>query len=115
MPDRNAELKARLMAEAEAAIVQMLAEAMPPGQESLADIERSARTAGQRIEQAIAVGLAGAGAGALPAWPDCPSCGRRMKNKGRRRRRVVTESGEIEVTRSYYYCPTCRRGLFPPG
>ena len=115
MPDQKIAMKARLLAEAEAAIEQMLAEAVPPGQESLADIERSARTAGQRIEQAIAIGLAGAGAAALPAWPDCPSCGQRMKNKGRRKRRVVTESGEVEVTRSYYYCPTCRRGLFPPG
>jgi hypothetical protein len=115
MSDRRAELKARLLAEAEAAIEQMLVEAVPPGQESLADIERSARTAGQRLEQAIAAELAGAGAAALPAWPHCSACGQKLQNKGKRTRRVVTESGEVEVTRSYYYCPTCRRGVFPPG
>jgi uncharacterized protein with PIN domain len=93
----------------------MLAEAVPPGQESLADIERSARTAGQRLEQAIAAELAEAGAAALPVWPHCPQCGRKLQNKGQRTRRVVTESGEVEVTRTYYYCPSCHRGLFPPG
>jgi hypothetical protein len=103
------------LAEAEAAIEQMLAEAVAPGKASLADIERSARTTGQRLEQAIAAELARADAGALPPWPTCPSCGEKMKNKGQRTRRVVTESGEVEVERTYYYCPACRQGLFPPG
>jgi hypothetical protein len=115
MSDPRAELRARLVAEAEAAIDQMLAAAVPPGKESLADIERSARTAGQRFEQAIAAELAGAGAAELPAWPNCPQCGQKLKNKGKRKRRVVTESGEVEVERAYYYCSSCRQGLFPPG
>ncbi len=115
MSDPKAELKARLLAEAEAAIEKMLAEAISPAEASLADIERSARTAGQRIEQAIAAELAGAGAAELPAWPNCPSCGQKMKNKGRRKRRIVTESGEIEVERIYYHCASCGQGIFPPG
>ena len=115
MSDPKAELKARLLAEAEAAIEEMLAEATAPADASLADIERSARTAGQRIEQAIAAELAGAGAAELPAWPNCPSCGQKLKNKGRRKRRIVTESGEVEVERTYYHCATCGQGIFPPG
>ena len=115
MSDPRAELRARLVAEAEAAIDQMLAERVAPAQASLADIERSARTASQRLEQAIAVELAGAGAAELPAWPNCPQCGQKMKNKGKRTRRVVTESGEIEVERAYYHCAACGQGIFPPG
>jgi hypothetical protein len=115
MTDPKAELKARLLVEAEAAIEKMLAEAVPAGQESLADIERSARTAGQRFEQAIAAELAGAGAAELPAWPNCPHCGQKMKNKGKRKRRVVTESGDVEVERAYYHCTACGQGIFPPG
>lgn len=115
MSDPKAELKARLLAEAEAAIEQMLAEAVPAEQASLADIERSARITSQRMEQAIAHELAGAGAAALPAWPNCPQCDQKMQNKGKRKRRVVTESGEIELERTYYYCSSCRQGLFPPG
>jgi hypothetical protein len=38
-----------------------------------------------------------------------------MKNKGKRRRRIVTEAGEIELKRTYYHCAACGVGLFPPG
>ena len=115
MSDRKAELKARLLAEAEDAIEKMLAEAVPPGKASLADIERSARSTGQQIEQVIAAELASAGAAELPAWPTCRQCGQKMKNKGKRKRRVVTESGEVEVERGYYHCAACGQGFFPPG
>jgi uncharacterized protein with PIN domain len=45
----------------------------------------------------------------------CPACGGQMHYKGQRGRDVVTEAGEVHVERDYYYCPACRRGLFPPG
>jgi len=47
--------------------------------------------------------------------PQCEGCGREMYSKGKKRRRVVTSQGEIEVERRYHYCDACRRGLFPPG
>lgn len=115
MPRPNAELKARLLAEAEAAIEKLLAERVAPGEASLGDIERVALNAGQQIEEAIASALAAESALELPPWPSCPQCGQKLKNKGKRKRRVVTQVGEVEVERSYYYCPTCRAGLFPPG
>lgn len=115
MPRPNAELKARLMAEAEAAIETLLAERVAPGAASLADIERVALNAGQQMEEAIATALAAESALELPPWPTCPKCGQKLKNKGKHKRRVVTAVGELEVERTYYYCPTCRAGLFPPG
>jgi hypothetical protein len=115
MSETEAELKARLHAVAEAAIAQVLSERKLPADASLADIERAARRAGQQIEQAIAGALAQASAAALPAWPNCPQCGQKMKNKGKRRRRIVTEAGEIDVERSYYHCAACGQGIFPPG
>ena len=115
MPTPKAELKARLMAEAEAAIDQLLATRTAAAEASLADIEREARTAGQHMAQAVTSALVAESAGELPAWPNCPQCGRKMKNKGRHRRRVVTETGEVELKRAYYYCATCQRGFFPPG
>jgi hypothetical protein len=50
MTDHKAELEARLMAapRAEAAVEQMLDQAVPAGQESLADIKPLAQTAGHR-------------------------------------------------------------------
>jgi uncharacterized protein with PIN domain len=91
-----------------------LAERKLPAEASLADIERVALEAGHDIEQAIAEALAQESAASLPAWPNCPQCGQKMKHKGKRSRRVVTEAGEVEVERAYYYCATCHQGFFPP-
>ena len=115
MSNSEAELEARLRAAAEAALAKALAERKAPGQATLADIERVARSAGQQIEQAIASALVQESAAELPAWPKCPQCGQRLKNKGKRRRRIVTEAGEIEVERAYYHCAACGVGIFPPG
>lgn len=115
MSDRDADLKARLMAQAEVAIDQVLA--CRPAAESAkwADIEQVALVAGQQVAQAVTRALVTESAGAVLAWPVCPACGQRMKAKGKRRRRVVTESGEVELRRAYYYCGSCHQGLFPPG
>jgi hypothetical protein len=115
MPERDAELAARLEAAAKTAIAKVLAERRLPAEASLADIEQAALAAGAEIEQAIATELARESAAALPAWPDCPQCGQKMKTKGKRRRRIVTEAGEIEIERLYYHCGACGQGFFPPG
>ncbi|HEY6074609.1 MAG TPA: hypothetical protein VIV15_14785 [Anaerolineales bacterium] len=115
MSDPDADLKARLRAATDAAIAKVLAERKLPAEASLADIERVALEAGQAIEQAIAAALAQESASALPEWPNCPQCGQKMKHKGKRSRRIVTEAGEVEVERPYYYCATCHQGFFPPG
>jgi NADH pyrophosphatase NudC (nudix superfamily) len=115
MSDPEAELNARVRAAAEAAIAKALAERKAPAEATLADIERAARSAGQQIEQAMASALAQESAAELAAWPNCPQCGQKMKNKGKRRRRIVTEAGEVEVERTYYHCATCGQGFFPPG
>jgi len=115
MSQPQAELEACLRTAAEAALAKALAERQAPAEATLADIERVARRAGQQIEQAIASALAQESAAELPAWPNCPQCRQKMKNKGKRRRRIVTEAGEIEVERVYYHCAACRVGIFPPG
>lgn len=115
MPAKDAELKARLMAEAETAINKLLAARRAPAEASLADIEQVARAAGQQVGQAVTAELAAESAAELPPWPNCPKCGRKMKNKGQRTRRVVTETGDIELERTYYHCAACGQGIFPPG
>lgn len=115
MPRANAELKAHLLVEAEALIEKLLAERVAPSTASLADIERVALNAGQHMEEAFVTALAAESALEVPPWPTCPQCGQKLANKGKRKRRVVTRAGEVEVERTYYYCPACRQGLFPPG
>lgn len=114
MSDPKAELKARLLAQAEAAIEEMLAHRVAPAQASLTDIEQVTRAAGARFEQAVLAELVAASGTELPDWPVCPDCDRKMKYKGQRSRRVVTETGEVEVERAYYHCAACKRGVFPP-
>jgi hypothetical protein len=108
-------LEARLRAKAERAIAKALTERALPAEASLADIERVALQAGREIEQAIAQALVEESAAELPAWPTCPKCGQKMKSKGKRRRRIATEAGEVEVERTYFHCAACGQGISPPG
>jgi len=116
MPTSREELKARLLAQAEAAIDEMLAKKKAPAVASLADIEHVAEQAGDTIAEAITAALLNESGQELAAtWPTCPTCGKRLLAKGKRPRRVVTESGEAIIVRDYYYCRHCRKGIFPPG
>jgi hypothetical protein len=113
MRQNKEELKARLMTEAEATIDKLLAGASETEELQLSDIERLARSAGQRMMERFTVGLVEAEAEAEES-DECPQCKGRMRYKGRRGRNLVAETGEVRLEREYYYCPTCRKGFFPP-
>jgi uncharacterized protein with PIN domain len=115
MSDIDAALKARLMAEAEAAIDTLLSTRKAPAAASLADIEQVVQKAEQQIGQALTAELVREGAAQPPPWPTCPQCGGKLKHKGKRRRRVVCQTGEVTLERSYYHCAACGQGIFPPG
>ena len=116
MPAKNAELQARLEAKAKAAIEELLVQQKDPAQRTLSDIEQTVRVAGQALEQALTAELAAESAAQVEAdWPGCPECGGRLKAKGKRPKRLVTETGEVEVEREYYHCAACGVGIFPPG
>ena len=111
----QAEIKARLMAQAEAMIDELLATRKAPEEASLEDIEQAALGIGERLEQAVTAELVQDSAAVVERdWPTCPRCGARLKAKGKRRQRIVTETGEVTVEREYYHCAACRQGLFPP-
>ena len=116
MPTARETLKAELLAQAEAAIDELLAQKKAPAVASLADIEQVAREAGEKVAEAVTTALLQESGAELTAqWPTCPTCGRRLLAKGKRPRRVVTETGAAVVVREYYYCRHCRKGIFPPG
>ena len=116
MPTTREALKAQLLAQAEVAIDELLAKKTAPATASLADIEQVVRQAGETIQEAMTTALLQASGEELAAqWPTCPTCGQRLLAKGKRPRRVVTETGEVVVMRDYYYCRHCRKGIFPPG
>jgi predicted RNA-binding Zn-ribbon protein involved in translation (DUF1610 family) len=54
-------------------------------------------------------------ANAEASHPICPDCGRVLIRRGRQPRQLKTHGGQdLTLTRSYGYCPNCRKGLFPP-
>jgi len=45
----------------------------------------------------------------------CPECGGQLQHKGEKRREVLHREADVRLERDHYYCPTCKRGFFPPG
>jgi predicted RNA-binding Zn-ribbon protein involved in translation (DUF1610 family) len=45
----------------------------------------------------------------------CPSCGETMVYKGDSPRKLEHLEGEIPLGRAYYFCPSCKQKIFPPG
>ncbi len=114
MPQNKKDLKARMMAEAEEVIDKMLSETQGKENLMLSDIERSVRVAGEQIMSNFTAKLADKEA-QQERNGICPQCGNKMEYKGRKSRELITETGELSLNRVYYYCPTCRKGFFPPG
>lgn len=114
MTENNDERKVALMSEIEALVDKMLSEQPAPDEIDLSDIEKAAVSTGDKIREVIAQHLleeAARKAGEVY----CPTCGKRLRMKDYRSRRVVTEAGEINMRRAYYYCEACGQGIFPPG
>ena len=107
------DLKARMMTEAEAAIDRLLAEGRKQDELVLSDIERLVRRAGDRIVEQLTAEIVKEEE-LKEEDGICPDCGRRMRYKGHKKRALVTETGELHLERAYYYCQSCRKGVFPP-
>jgi uncharacterized protein with PIN domain len=45
----------------------------------------------------------------------CPQCGTKLQKKGKKKRQLQTQAGQvIELEREYGVCPKCGHGFFPP-
>ncbi len=109
------ELKARLLAEAEKAIDEMLAEKPAAGSMSLADIERLVLKSGAQFETGVLKALGYEESEVESSREQiCERCGSRMRRRGRSGRQVKTEAGATHLERTYYVCPGCGASFFPP-
>ena len=110
------ELRARLLAEAEKAINDLLADKPADNKMTLTDIERLVGRLGQQVQAKVLKELGQVNHEAQSAEvPVCERCGSRMQRRGMRPRQVVTDVGELTLERAYYGCPGCGASLFPPG
>lgn len=111
MSSKKEELKAKLLAEAEASIEKMLADERMGSQMTLSEIEDVIGDLERDFRQRVLSDVMGEQE-ILPTT--CPDCGGKLRNKGKHRKRMVTLRGEVDVERNYYQCKACGKGIFPP-
>lgn len=54
------------------------------------------------------------GDGSEALGKQCPECKGEMRHKGQNVRVVLHGEGESRLKRTYYFCPSCKSGFFPP-
>lgn len=95
-------------------IRRVLTTRKPAGDNSLRDIEKLALEAGEGFRAKVLRYLAEEESHGKEESM-CEECGRRMNSRGRQKRDVATEAGEVRLERGYYVCPKCGKKIFPPG
>jgi len=115
MATTRQELEQKLVEQAQEAIRKMLAGLPENSEITLKDMEAATGVLGQRLMQASLQGLVETEQAVTRGAQYCEHCQARMSRRGKRKKRVVTVNGEVEVERDYYLCPTCGTGVFPPG
>jgi len=112
-PERE-ELEKQLRAKAEEAIRKLLAKLPDKSELTMTDIENLVGEMGHDVTQSATQAIAQQEQ-AEPSELICEACQVQMQKRGKRKKRLVTKRGEIELERQYYTCPKCGTGFFPPG
>lgn len=111
MPSKKDELKAKLLAEAEESIDQMLSDGRVSDQMTMTEIEDVIGEMEQDLRQRVLREVMGE---QEDKSVKCPECGGKLRNKGKHSKQIVSLRGETKLERTYYQCTDCGKGLFPP-
>jgi uncharacterized protein with PIN domain len=116
MSPSRAELRAKLLAEAERSIDELLDWTDQTPRPNLTQIENAVLKLRKHWgEQAAQVVIEAQETRRPVPGPPCPTCQREMHYKDQKAQTVESRVGQLQVTRGYYYCKTCHQSLFPPG
>ncbi len=105
------ELASILLAKAEASIAEVLKDERLSDHMTLSAIEKVVGDGGDSFRQSVLEEIAKV---QHHTPTSCSECGGKLRNKGKRRKQVVTSQGDLTLDRTYYQCETCRTGHFPP-
>lgn len=108
-------LKARLLQQYSNQLDKMLADLDKPERLHLTAIEDAALKARQQVSQDITQSLSEHESQLNEVDVCCPQCQQVARYKGKKKKWIKTRSGDIQVERAYWYCPSCRTGFFPTG
>lgn len=112
----RAELKAKLMADLEMKVDELLDWNEQNQKPTLTQIEDAVLKMRKQVGEGAANALvANQGSTIASERPTCPTCGQAMLNKGYRANQIESRAGSLQTERIYYYCPVCQTGTFPPG
>ena len=115
MKRSRADVKTELMSQAELLIDELLDWNDQTPQPNLTQIEEIVLTLRKQLGEQMALAVLDQQETKRPApGPRCPDCGREMHYKDMKDNTVESRVGTLPVERGYYYCQTCRTGLFPP-
>jgi len=115
MPTKREELEEQILEQAQEAVRKMLEELPDSSTITLSDMEKAVGVLVQEIGQQTLQYVLEAQSSEKVEEVICEECGARMQRRGKRKKRIVTLNGEVEVERDYYVCPKCGSGFFPPG
>ena len=116
MKRTRVEMKADLMRQAEVLVEELLDWNEQTDEPTLTQIEEVILRLRQRLSEQMGLAVIESQEVTRPvSSPRCPTCQGEMHYKDMKDNTVESRIGHLALTRGYYYCETCRTGLFPPG
>jgi len=115
MPNDKKQIEEALVEQASQAIRKMLSDLPDVTEITLSDMEQLTGEMGKTVMQETIQKLSDTQHNEVLEPDMCETCEVKMQRRGKRKKRVLTARGEIEIERQYYVCPVCKTGHFPPG
>ncbi len=115
MKAQRAEVKGKLMQQAELLIDQLLDWNEQTTRPTLTQIEDIVLQLRKQLGEQMALAVIDSQEAKRPTpGPRCLACQQEMHYKDMKDNTVDSRVGTLPLERGYYYCETCRTGLFPP-